>query len=93
MVISALDHITANLTSSRYHAHYQVQYSDGAAGPLLLYGPSSANYDEAWPPIFMNDWVHDNASVAFEQELNGGIPVVDNILLDGQGELDPRVLV
>ncbi|KAK8195857.1 hypothetical protein M8818_007008 [Zalaria obscura] len=69
-----------------YHSHYQVQYSDGVMGPLSIYGPSSANYDEALEPIMMSDWVHDNASVSFLQELNGGIPVMDSLILGGNGQ-------
>ncbi|KAK6393792.1 hypothetical protein LTR65_002169 [Meristemomyces frigidus] len=66
-----------------YHSHYQTQYSDGLAGPLTIYGPSSANFDETFTPLFMQDWVHDNTSVAFREELTGGIPVADSLLLGG----------
>jgi len=31
----------------------------------------------------MNDWVHGNSSVAFVEELTGGIPVADSLLLGG----------
>lgn len=31
----------------------------------------------------MNDWLHDNTSIAFKQELAGGIPVADTILFNG----------
>ena len=77
-----------------YHSHYQTQYSDGVMGPLTLYGPSSASYDETSTPILINDWTHQNTSVAFRQELAGGIPVMDDILLGGKGnfrcsDLDP----
>ncbi|KAK5124046.1 hypothetical protein LTR85_002243 [Meristemomyces frigidus] len=66
-----------------YHSHYQTQYSDGLAGPLTIYGPSSANFDEAFTPLFMQDWVHGNTSDAFKEELTGGIPVADSLLLGG----------
>ncbi|GAB7354000.1 hypothetical protein MBLNU459_g4593t2 [Dothideomycetes sp. NU459] len=57
--------------------------NDGIAGPLTLYGPSSADYDEALEPILVNDWMHDTANNLFKQELNGGIPILDSILLGG----------
>jgi len=66
---------------SWYHSHYQTQYSDGLAGALTIYGPSSASWDETFTPIFMQDWVHDNTSLAFKEELAGGIPVADTLLL------------
>lgn len=68
-----------------YHSHYQTQYSDGVMAPLTIYGPSSAEYDETTRPILMNDWVHENTSVAFRQELSAGIPVADSLLLGGTG--------
>lgn len=66
-----------------YHSHYQTQYSDGVAGPLTIYGPSSANWDETFTPIMMQDWVHENTSVAFKAELSGAVPLADSILLGG----------
>lgn len=66
-----------------YHSHYQTQYSDGVAGPLTIYGPSSDDWDETFEPIMMQDWVHDNTSVAFKQELAQAIPVADGLLLGG----------
>lgn len=33
---------------SWYHSHYSLQYADGLAGPILLHGPSSADWDVAW---------------------------------------------
>lgn len=54
-------------------------------GGLTLYGPSSAPFDEAWDPVLINDWVHENTSVAFQQELAGGIPLMNSLLLNGSG--------
>jgi len=28
-----------------YHSHYTVQYGDGVAGPMVINGPATANYD------------------------------------------------
>jgi FtsP/CotA-like multicopper oxidase with cupredoxin domain len=68
-----------------YHSHYQLQYSDGVAGPLTIYGPSSANFDEAFQPALITDWTHDSADDLFFQELHGGIPIMDNIIFNGSG--------
>ena len=66
--------------SSWYHSHYSVQYADGAAGPITLYGPSSFHYDEAVsPPLIITDWGHNSAFVAVET-FDFGYP---DILLNG----------
>ncbi len=69
-----------------YHSHYSLQYSDGVAGPLLIHGPSSADYDEALTPILFNDWVHDTAFAVFQEELDHQIPQVDSIVFNGTGK-------
>ncbi|KAI9838099.1 MAG: hypothetical protein M1819_006255 [Sarea resinae] len=69
--------------------HYSLQYPDGVAGPLLIHGPTSASYDEAWDPILINDWSHNSAFADFQHELDpahtGGLPVMTSILIDGHG--------
>ena len=69
-----------------YHSHYQTQYSDGVMGGLVIHGPSSANYDEAFLPALINDWVHDNTTNVLNQELAGGIPTANSILVNGTGK-------
>ncbi|MCJ1470910.1 hypothetical protein MMC07_009558 [Pseudocyphellaria aurata] len=72
--------------TSWYHSHYSLQYGDGMAGPLTIYGPSSANYDTAIDPILMTDWNHRSGFEDFQKELTGNpLPVMDSILLNGNG--------
>lgn len=68
-----------------YHSHYSRQYTDGVAGPLLIHGPSSANWDEEWAPVLMTDWIHESAFELFQTELDEIPPTADSLLLDGQG--------
>ena len=69
--------------SSWYHSHYSVQYADGALGPITLYGPSSAQFDEAIsPPLIMTDWGHNSAFIAVE---SGSL--IPDILLNGRGNV------
>ncbi|KAI9867570.1 MAG: hypothetical protein M1813_008369 [Trichoglossum hirsutum] len=68
--------------SSWYHSHYSVQYADGANGPLTLYGPNSANYDEGVDPILLTDWGHNSAFQAIQSEL-----LYPTILLNGAGNI------
>ena len=44
--------------SSWYHSHYSTQYSAGVAGPMIIHGPSSAEYDIDVGPVMISDWNH-----------------------------------
>lgn len=80
-----------------YHSHYSLQYPDGVAGPLLIHGPTSANWDQAWPPILISDWSHRSAFQDFQVELGsqspptpGADPGVQSVILNGTGKHGPR---
>ncbi|SLM40963.1 Multicopper oxidase, type 3 [Lasallia pustulata] len=68
------------------HSHYSLQYPDGVAGPLLIHGPTSANYDVEWDPILISDWSHISAFAEFHNELVGPLPQMQSILLNGTGK-------
>jgi FtsP/CotA-like multicopper oxidase with cupredoxin domain len=44
--------------TSWYHSHYSVQYGDGMIGPIVINGPSSANYDIDMGTVSLTDWYH-----------------------------------
>ncbi|KAI9758556.1 MAG: hypothetical protein M4579_003048 [Chaenotheca gracillima] len=73
--------------TSWYHSHYSLQYGDGLLGPLTIYGPSSAPYDEAIDPLLISDWRHRSAFKDFYLELGQGkgLPEMNSILLSGKG--------
>lgn len=71
--------------TSWYHSHYSLQYSDGLLGPLTIHGPSTANYDRPVDPILMTDWNHRSGFQDFQTELSGKPPVMESILLNGNG--------
>lgn len=77
--------------TSWYHSHYALQYGDGVLGPLTIFGPSSADYDEAIDPTLMTDNLHDSAFTEFHKEITPGQgpPQMVNILLNGTGKHDP----
>ncbi|KAI1825126.1 multicopper oxidase [Xylaria intraflava] len=88
--IAPNDTFTYNFTAAQYghtwyHSHYSLQYPDGVAAPLVIYGPSSANWQIDLGPVLLTDWVHDTAYLAFESEMNGNPPVSDSILVNGHG--------
>ncbi|KAK3682214.1 multicopper oxidase-domain-containing protein [Podospora appendiculata] len=72
-----------------YHSHYSLQYPDGVAGPLVIHGPTSGEWDIDVGPILISDWIHDTAFQAFNCEAyNCGPnspPKADNIVVNGIG--------
>jgi hypothetical protein len=42
--------------SQQYHSHYSAQYAGGASGPIVIYGPATACYDEDIGPVMLTDW-------------------------------------
>ncbi|KAI8297329.1 hypothetical protein K4K59_003506 [Colletotrichum sp. SAR11_240] len=73
--------------TSWYHSHYSLQYADGLAGPITIYGPSSANYDEGRDPILVTDWNHRSAFQDWQRELTAlpDIPKMNSVLINGVG--------
>jgi len=73
--------------STWYHSHYSLQYADGLAGPLTIFGPSSDDYDEAIDPILISDWNHRSAFKDYNRELTQkpDIPKMNSVLINGLG--------
>lgn len=44
--------------TSWYHSHYSAQYSGGLIGPMIIYGPNSADYDIDLGPVLLTDYYH-----------------------------------
>lgn len=83
---------TTQYGSSWYHSHYSLQYADGLLGPMTIYGPSSANYDDAKEPILMTDWNHRSAFEDFFNEMKGRKPNMTSSLMNGRGYFECSVL-
>ncbi|CAN8103940.1 unnamed protein product [Discula destructiva] len=73
---------------SWYHSHYSLQYPDGLAGPLVIHGPSSSNWDIDNGPVLIQDYVHDSAFVRYDVEIAGGLAYADSLVVNGVGH-DP----
>ncbi|KAL4728117.1 hypothetical protein ACLX1H_004852 [Fusarium chlamydosporum] len=74
--------------TSWYHSHYSLQYADGLAGPITIYGPSSASWDEGRDPILITDWSHRSAFQSWQRELvpnNPTRPMMNGVLINGVG--------
>jgi FtsP/CotA-like multicopper oxidase with cupredoxin domain len=44
-----------------YHSHFSLQYAEGLAGPLVINGPATADYDIDLGPVLVTDWSHVSA--------------------------------
>lgn len=74
--------------SSWYHSHHSSQYGDGVFGPIVIDGPTSANWDIDLGPLTVSDWYQQTAAavdmLTQDALTNGGAgPVASNILLNG----------
>ncbi|BFZ65330.1 hypothetical protein YB2330_006496 [Saitoella coloradoensis] len=72
--------------SSWYHSHFSLQYAEGAVGPLTVYGPTSADYDEDLGPLIISDWRHETAfseMALLSHSGNHSLQTAVNILLNG----------
>ncbi|KAJ6259587.1 Laccase-2 [Drechslerella dactyloides] len=66
-----------------YHSHFALQYTDGIVGPIVIHGPTSANYDEEYT-LMLTDWYHKDAFGLFWSEVFGRPPAPDSKLLNGR---------
>ncbi|KAK3379063.1 multicopper oxidase-domain-containing protein [Lasiosphaeria ovina] len=75
--------------SAWYHSHYSLQYGDGMLGPITIYGPSTAEYDdkEAFKPLLLTDWSHRSVFEDWPIMIKSATaPEMTNILINGIGE-------
>ncbi|KAF2233277.1 multicopper oxidase [Viridothelium virens] len=72
--------------TSWYHSHFQLQAWEGVMGPIVIHGPSSADYDVDMGPIVLQDWSHqtvDQMYDAAQDGTTGGPRVLDTGLING----------
>ncbi|KAF2257739.1 laccase-1 precursor [Lojkania enalia] len=70
--------------SSWYHSHYSAQYSGGAHGPLVIYGPKHVEYDIDIGPVIVEDWFHADYYSLVNRTMNGQAPPSNNNLINGK---------
>ena len=61
--------------------------ADGIAGPLVIDGPSTTEFDEDKGPIMLSDWYHKDAFSIYYIETTGrkGPPDPQSVLINGKG--------
>lgn len=71
--------------TSWYHSHFSAQYGDGVWGPIVIYGPSSADYDIDLGPLPIQDWYYPGiyATAARAEHSNALAPEADTGLING----------
>ncbi|KAF2765492.1 multicopper oxidase [Teratosphaeria nubilosa] len=77
--------------SGWYHAHYSAQFSAGVAGPMIVHGPTSADYDVDLGPVMLSDWYHIPYFALVADALGTNIqeaPESDSVLINGRGRFD-----
>lgn len=71
--------------TSWYHSHFSLQYTDGIAGPLVIHGPASANYDVDLGPLSITDWYHQDAfSLWYIEKAGTPAPRTPSKLMNGK---------
>ncbi|KAM3071831.1 hypothetical protein ACMFMG_009688 [Clarireedia jacksonii] len=75
--------------TSWYHSHYSAQYAGGLLGPMIIHGPSNADYDIDLGPVFLSDYYHKEYFKLVEEVVGGtGVsnprPLSDNNLINGK---------
>ncbi|KAI1509547.1 Multicopper oxidase [Pyrenophora tritici-repentis] len=67
-----------------YHSHYSVQYGDGIWGPMIIRGPSTADWDIDLGAMPLTDWFHATTFTANAAAVHAkGPPTADNVLVNG----------
>ena len=69
-----------------YHSHFSLQYSEGLVGPLIIHGPTSADWDIDLGTVILQDWYHTPVFEAwFQERQKPGLPA-DNALINGKNK-------
>ncbi|KAJ5923529.1 hypothetical protein N7454_008774 [Penicillium verhagenii] len=58
--------------TSWYHSHWSIQMADGLYGPIVIHGPTTADYDVDLGPVFITDWFHETAFSLWESKAKHG---------------------
>ena len=78
--------------TSWYHSHYSAQYAGGLFGPMIIHGPSNADYDVDVGPVLISDWFHkqyyDLVQDIMGTEKTLVAPKSDNNLINGKMDFD-----
>lgn len=66
---------------NNYSAHYSAQYAGGALGPMVIHGPTTADYDVDIGPVILTDWYHSDYFTLVSDTMKGAVPLSNNNLV------------
>lgn len=75
-----------------WHSHFSSQYIDGLVGPIVVHGPTTAEYDIDLGPVMLSDWFHkyyiELLNQVFYASPTGPIlpPMAVNMLIQGKND-------
>jgi FtsP/CotA-like multicopper oxidase with cupredoxin domain len=70
--------------TSWYHSHYSVQYGGGVLGPIIVNGPTTANWDIDVGALPLTDWFYEDIFTAETQQQHATGPLTaNNALVNG----------
>ncbi|GAO14045.1 hypothetical protein UVI_02035940 [Ustilaginoidea virens] len=80
--------------STWYHSHYSAQYAAGIFGAIVIYGPTTEEYDVDVGPILLSDWYHrDYFDLVKETLKPNSRPILsDNNMINGKANFDCSTL-
>ncbi|KZF20183.1 multicopper oxidase [Xylona heveae TC161] len=76
--------------TSWYHSHFSAQYTAGAFGPMIIYGPKHVPYDIDIGPVVLGDYYHRDYFSVIEDvagtnpDFKVFVPSSDNTLINGK---------
>lgn len=78
--------------TSWWHSHYSAQYAGGAFGPMIIHGPTNAQYDVDLGPVLLSDYYHQDyytiLSRVMGTDLSVAVPFSDNNLINGKNNFN-----
>lgn len=66
-----------------YHSHFSLQAWDGVFGPIVINGPSTADWDVDLGPLTLVDWSHETPDALYSYAQTQGPPTLENALING----------
>ncbi|KAF2102300.1 hypothetical protein NA57DRAFT_35573 [Rhizodiscina lignyota] len=66
-----------------YHSHFSLQAWEGVFGPIVIHGPSTADWDVDLGPLTLVDWSHETVDALYSYAQTVGPPTLDNGLING----------
>ncbi|KAI1812140.1 Cupredoxin [Poronia punctata] len=74
-----------------YHSHFSLQLAEGIVGPIVIHGPTTANYDVDVGPVMLMEYFHQSAFHIWEKTQRKIAliqPVAENGLINGLNPYD-----